>query len=248
MVSGFVEVVRVSTRPSLMPYVTLAKADDSALELGLNEHAANPVLAPTYDPAVLARSDSLAQDITFLLAQLPASITGARPTGEVPKGPLPPFALPPFLLPVFTQPPKALTTYLSHLKHLASSGKTAPGLLAHSYVRYLGDLSGGQFIMAKIRRAYNLEGLDGLRFYHFDLQGQSEGADDSRADGKRRASEVKDWFRKGMDEGVGEDENLKGELRSLDSCLLILHPRNVPFGIPFGLYDGVPWRDIPRYS
>lgn len=66
--------------------------------------------------------------------------------------------------------------------------------------------------MAKIRRAYNLgTGLDGLRFYHFDLQGQSEGGDESRADGKRRAGEVKDWFRKGMDEGVGEDEDLKGK-------------------------------------
>jgi len=180
--------------------------------LALNEHASNPVLAPTYDPAVLARSDSLAQDITFLLKQLPASTTSAKPTGATPAGPLPPFALPAFLVSVFTQPPRALTTYLDHIKQLSSSGQTAPGLLAHSYVRYLGDLSGGQFIMAKIRRAYNLgTGLDGLRFYHFDLQGQSEGGDESRADGKRRAGEVKDWFRKGMDEGVGEDEDLKGK-------------------------------------
>lgn len=190
-----------------------AEADGSALELALNEHAANTVLAPTYDPAVLARADSLAQDITYLLAFLPESTTSAGPSsGRLPDGPLPPFALPAFLSPVFTDPPSALTLYLDHIRHLASSASTAPGLLAHSYVRYLGDLSGGQFIAAKIKRAYNLDqGLDGLRFYHFDLQGGHDAAEESRADGRRRAGEVKDWFRKGMDEGVGEDEDLKGE-------------------------------------
>jgi hypothetical protein len=162
---------------------------------------------------VLARADSLAQDITYLLSFLPESTTSAGPSsGRLPAGPLPPFALPEFLLPVFTDPPTALTIYLDHIRHLASSGSTAPGLLAHSYVRYLGDLSGGQFIAAKIKRAYNLDhGHDGLRFYHFDLQGGHDAAEESRADGRRRAGEVKDWFRKGMDEGVGEDEDLKGE-------------------------------------
>ena len=179
----------------------------------MNEHASDPVLAPTYDPSVLARADSLAKDIRFLLDRLPKDALSSPPQQtSMPEGPLPPFPLPSFLLEVFTNPPAALTTYLDHLKTLSSSSQTAPGLLAHSYVRYLGDLSGGQFISAKIKRAYDLEGLDGLRFYHFDLQNRaSSGEEESRADGRRKAGEVKDWFRKGMDEGVGEDEALKGE-------------------------------------
>lgn len=175
----------------------------------MNEHAANPVLAPTYDPAVLARADSLAKDITHLLTFLPSEVTSAAPSSPI-DGPLPPFSLPLFLAEVFSKPPAALATYLEHLRSLASSDISAPGLLAHSYVRYLGDLSGGQFISAKIQRAYNLQGPDGLRFYHFDLQNRASSDEESRADGRRRAGEVKNWFRKGLDEGVGEDEELKG--------------------------------------
>lgn len=188
---------------------TMTRAYNSALELGLSEHASNAVLAPTYDPSVLARAESLARDITYLLTLLPDSIT-SKPSSSFPDGPLPPFPLPQFLSEVFTHPPPALITYLDHIKALSSSGTAAPGLLAHSYVRYLGDLSGGQFIAARIKRAYNLNGPDGLRFYHFDLANRQGGGEDSKADGRRQAGEVKDWFRRGMDEGVGEDEDLKG--------------------------------------
>lgn len=196
-------------RVSIVYLVRRVRLMGSALELGLSEHATNNVLAPTYDPSVLARAESLSRDITYLLTFLPASTTSKQST-SIPDGPLPPFPLPAFLSEVFTKSPPALTTYLDHIKDLASSGKTAPGLLAHSYVRYLGDLSGGQFIAARIKRAYNLNGEDGLRFYHFDLANRDAGGEDSKADGRRKAGEVKDWFRRGMDEGVGEDEDLKG--------------------------------------
>ena len=48
-------------------------------------------------------------------------------------------------------------------------GEHDPGLLvAHSYTRYLGDLSGGQVISKIARRSLGLEGRDGLRFFDFD--------------------------------------------------------------------------------
>jgi heme oxygenase len=42
------------------------------------------------------------------------------------------------------------------------------GFIAHHYVRYLGDLSGGQVILAGITRIYGLDGRRSTRFYVFD--------------------------------------------------------------------------------
>ncbi len=42
------------------------------------------------------------------------------------------------------------------------------GFVAHHYTRYLGDLSGGQVIGARVARTYGLTGADGVRFYRFD--------------------------------------------------------------------------------
>ncbi|CAD5114727.1 unnamed protein product [Dimorphilus gyrociliatus] len=41
--------------------------------------------------------------------------------------------------------------------------------LSHTYVRYMGDVSGGQMIRYKLRKAYQLpENGDGLKFYDFE--------------------------------------------------------------------------------
>jgi heme oxygenase len=40
-------------------------------------------------------------------------------------------------------------------------------LIAHSYVRYLGDLSGGQILKKMIAEMYGLEGTAGVSFYEF---------------------------------------------------------------------------------
>ena len=42
------------------------------------------------------------------------------------------------------------------------------GFLAHHYTRYLGDLSGGQYIAEAVRQVYTLAGSDGTEFYVFD--------------------------------------------------------------------------------
>jgi len=41
------------------------------------------------------------------------------------------------------------------------------GFIAHHYIRYLGDLSGGRALGSKARKLYQLDD-DGVRFYRFD--------------------------------------------------------------------------------
>lgn len=62
----------------------------------------------------------------------------------------------------------ACVAYCSHLEVL---GQQSPDLLvAHAYVRYLGDLSGGQMIQKILAKSWNMQvlrGSPGLRFYDF---------------------------------------------------------------------------------
>jgi heme oxygenase len=58
----------------------------------------------------------------------------------------------------------ATTTYCTRLREAALAA--APGFVAHHYTRYLGDLSGGQYLGRAIARSYGLNG-DGHRFFAF---------------------------------------------------------------------------------
>jgi heme oxygenase len=59
----------------------------------------------------------------------------------------------------------AATQYAAHLATIAAQ---APHLLvAHGYVRYLGDLSGGQMIGKRLQAAYGF-GDDATHFYRFE--------------------------------------------------------------------------------
>lgn len=56
----------------------------------------------------------------------------------------------------------------AYRNHLAELAKSKPDLLfAHAYVRYFGDLSGGQMMVKVIARALGLNG-PGLSFFRFD--------------------------------------------------------------------------------
>ncbi|WP_117214495.1 biliverdin-producing heme oxygenase [Allorhizocola rhizosphaerae] len=67
-------------------------------------------------------------------------------------------------------PNEATNEYLARLKEIAFTWHA--GFVAHHYLRYLGDLSGGQFVAQALARAYGLQlGGDGLRFYSFDRIG-----------------------------------------------------------------------------
>ncbi|MBI8989354.1 heme oxygenase (biliverdin-producing) [Corynebacterium meridianum] len=62
-------------------------------------------------------------------------------------------------------PLPATAAYVARLNEIADTAD-APGLIAHHYVRYLGDLSGGQVIARMMQRHYGL-GPEVLSFYRF---------------------------------------------------------------------------------
>jgi heme oxygenase len=59
----------------------------------------------------------------------------------------------------------ATTTYCTRLRYAANSHPI--GFIAHHYARYLGDISGGQYLGRAVARAYGFTG-DGHRFFIFD--------------------------------------------------------------------------------
>lgn len=70
----------------------------------------------------------------------------------------------------------ATQEYVDELRACAGN---APALIGHHYVRYLGDLSGGQIIKTMVRRHYGVE--DGLSFYEFDIDKPKVYKDEYRA-------------------------------------------------------------------
>jgi heme oxygenase (biliverdin-producing, ferredoxin) len=109
----------------------------AALEAGLARQAQHPSIVSIASPALL-REQALADDL--------AVVHGPRWADEL-------------------EPCPAARAYAQHLHAL---GDTRPdGLVAHAYVRYLGDLSGGQVLQRVVGRALSLQGGEGLRFYDF---------------------------------------------------------------------------------
>lgn len=122
------------------PYCALLRnlhALYAELEPALRRHAAEPAVAAVYAPA-LFRSQSLDDDLTVL--------HGAGWQHELPVAP-------------------AARRYVHHLQHIAT---VRPALLvAHAYVRYLGDLSGGQMLRRIVAAALALVDGRGTHFYDF---------------------------------------------------------------------------------
>ena len=109
----------------------------AALEAALRQRHADAAVALVDTPA-LHREAALASDLQALV------------------GDHWPQALP-------VQP--ATLAYVQRLQGLAQSGSRA--LLAHAYVRYLGDLHGGQVLKKLVARTLGLQGEAGTRFYEF---------------------------------------------------------------------------------
>ena len=109
----------------------------AALEPALLRQAVHPAVAPVVVPELFRRA--------ALDSDLQALQRAADP---------PPAALHP-----------ATLAYVERLREIEA---TQPELLvAHAYVRYLGDLSGGQQLRRVVSRALALEGAAGTRFYDF---------------------------------------------------------------------------------
>lgn len=118
----------------------------ATLEPLLLRHAKHPWIAAIHDPA-LFRADALRDDLRVLEGS-PAELVAA--------GPLRP----------------AAREYVARLQSL---DRGAPQLLAaHAYVRYLGDLSGGQALARVVARALALTPPAGVRFYDFGPPAQVE--------------------------------------------------------------------------
>lgn len=161
----------------------------SVLEAGIEKHNSRPALAPTYNPTLLARAPSIASDIAYLLGVSETSWE-SHPLHQS----------------LVTLPPEPFAAYTSRLKYLADEAADPSPLLAHAYVRYLGDLSGGQVIRRSIAKAYGTsedEEGRGTQFYAFTKLG---GGGPATAGDMRR---IKDWFRAGMNTGGGDDEKRK---------------------------------------
>lgn len=69
-------------------------------------------------------------------------------------------------LPPEAQIVPATVRYCERLNQAARAGE--PEILAHHYVRYMGDLSGGQVVGRAMARIYGFEGDRGTAFYRFD--------------------------------------------------------------------------------
>lgn len=159
----------------------------------MDAHCTHPSLAPTYNPAILRRADALSSDISHFL-----SCTTTSPA-EWQQHPL--------YTDSFLPLPASLVRYISRLDMITQSSDPTP-LLAHSYVRYLGDLSGGQYIKRILLKTYHVDETF-MTFYEFRKLGGDHGTEMVGMGDMRK---LKDWFKKGLDEGVGEDVTKKEEL------------------------------------
>lgn len=111
-----------------------------ALERELTRHAAHCHIAPIY-AAELLRHAALGADLDVLHGP------GWKDTLQV---------------------ASACAQYVARLQGI---GDANPGMLvAHAYVRYLGDLSGGQILRGIVTDALHLNG-EGVRFYEFPAPG-----------------------------------------------------------------------------
>ena len=64
------------------------------------------------------------------------------------------------------EPGEATARYCDRLREVCFDWPG--GFVAHHYTRYLGDLSGGQYIGSQVRRTLDIAaGADGVRFYRF---------------------------------------------------------------------------------
>ena len=151
----------------------------AALETALNRNAALPLLRALHSPK-LNRTTSLAADLHFL--------HGAQWANEIPIA-------------------SAGIEYAQRLHELADRD---PALLAaHAYVRYMGDLSGGQMLRGIIGGALQLVDSDGVRFYEFSAPGAPALAKNFRAGlgsidvgaalNERIVTEAKSAFRRHID-------------------------------------------------
>ncbi len=110
----------------------------SELETAIEKHKQHPIISLIYFPE-LNRQSSLEQDMLFYYGnQWHKRIT----------------------------PSPAAQAYIARIQQISTHEPAL--LLAHSYTRYLGDLSGGQMLQKIAQSALKLSGYEGTSFYNFE--------------------------------------------------------------------------------
>ena len=134
-----------------------------ALEEASRHLAADPRFAALH-PAALVREQALAEDLELLVGE-----NWRERVSPVP----------------------ATVAYADRIRELAAEG-WLPGIIAHHYTRYLGDLSGGQMIAKRVKRQHGFERA-GAAFYDFTELGDI-------AEFKQRYRAVLDELGESLDE------------------------------------------------
>ncbi|PFH53415.1 hypothetical protein AMATHDRAFT_93186, partial [Amanita thiersii Skay4041] len=180
----------------------------NTLEQALDKHASHPALEQTYNPTLLARSASLSADISHLL-QCPEPSWPSHPIHTS----------------LIASPPPALTAYLTRISTLADTDPAA--LLAHSYTRYLGDLSGGQIIRYTIVKGYDLNDASGLgvQFYEFKST-----LNPNKPATQGEMKRIKEWFKNGVNAAGNLDAHIKE---------VVLKETSTVFTLNAGLFDSI---------
>ena len=110
----------------------------SAMEVEMEKHRDHPIVSAIYFPE-LHRKTSLEQDLTYYYGPNWRTQVSPSPAAE------------------------------AYIARIQEASANAPELLiAHSYTRYLGDLSGGQILKGIAMNAMNLADGEGVAFYEFD--------------------------------------------------------------------------------
>ncbi|KAJ7867871.1 hypothetical protein B0H14DRAFT_2346791, partial [Mycena olivaceomarginata] len=173
----------------------------------------------TYDPALLARAPPLSADIAHLL-DMPESSWKAHSIHTQ----------------LLAEKPPALEAYTARIQAIADLPDPS-ALLAHSYVRYIGD---GQTIQRALAKAYGLTlGGAGLSFYAFKELHSNMPA--SQSEMKR----IRDWFRAGMNKGAGNNVEVKAAVmdeasRVFEFTSEIFKAVNIETANPKVVYDADP--------
>ncbi|MBP6685157.1 MAG: biliverdin-producing heme oxygenase [Leucobacter sp.] len=133
-----------------------------ALEEAAAQLAANPAYAGLH-PEALVRLGTLEVDLEHLL--------GANWRDEI-------------------SPVPASAAYAARIREVAAEG-WLPGIIAHHYTRYLGDLSGGQIIARRVARQHGFDGA-GVAFYDFASLGDLKAFKENYRDGLDALGETLD--------------------------------------------------------
>ncbi|MGJ3244771.1 MAG: heme oxygenase (biliverdin-producing) [Elainellaceae cyanobacterium] len=109
----------------------------SAMEEEMEHHRQHPIVSKIYFPE-LNRKDSLERDLQFYFGNNWREEIALSPAGSA---------------------------YVQRIRDISANEPEL--LIAHSYTRYLGDLSGGQILKGIAQRGMNLADGEGTAFYEF---------------------------------------------------------------------------------